>query len=101
MAHEKIERMEAEKESTNLALHRAELELAARGNNDKVFADRIAELEDELKIEREDKQLHMSHKETLRNMLEEEKKQHNDTKGKSEEEVRKVEAEQRQRATAR
>jgi hypothetical protein len=34
-------------------------------------------------------------------MLEEEKKQHNDTKGKSEEEVRKVEAEQRQRATAR
>ena len=101
MAHQKIESMEEDKQKSELALLRAELELEARGNNDKVFADKISELQDQLSKEREDKKVHMSHKDTLRNMLEEEKKEHTNTKGKSEEELRRVEAEQRQRATAR
>jgi len=70
-------------------------------NDDREFAQRISELEDDLEKEREDKNVHISHKDTLRKMLDDERSEHRNTKGKSEEEIKKVEAEQRQRATAR
>ena len=100
-ALQKIELLEAEKEEIRQKYNYANAELENAKQCESELAEKLSVLDEVLEAKQKECDVHNEHKASLRNMLDEEKNSHRDTKDKSENLLREAEATHRKNAMAR